>query len=284
MRKRVLFLLASIAVLVLLMPACIVPVATPTPTPTATPTPTPTRTPTPTATPTPTPTPTPAVRNMVVTVAGSATPLGDGGPATAAQLGNSRGLALDSRNLYIADYTNNRVRRVDLATGTISTFAGGGTASPGDGGPATAAQLSNPQGLTLDSGNLYICDFGNNRVRRVDLATGTISTVPGAGPAGFSGDGGPATAAQLSQVMGLALYSGSLYIVDVGNNRVRRVELATGIISTFAGTGTAGFSGDGGPATAAQLNMPTALAIDPGNLYLYIGDTGNNRVRRVNLQ
>jgi sugar lactone lactonase YvrE len=212
-------------------------------------------------------------------VAGSA---GDGGPATAAQLNGPAGVVVASGSLYIADFTGNRVRRVDLATGTITTFAGTGVAgSGGDGGPATSAQLNSPRGLAVDSGNLYIADSVNNRVRKVDLATGTITTFAGTGVAGFSGDGGPATAAQLNGPAGVVVASGSLYIADFTGNRVRRVDLATGTITTFAGTGVAGFSGDGGPAAAAQLNTPRFLAVASGNLY--ITDSGNHRVRKVDL-
>jgi len=219
----------------------------------------------------------------ITTFAGGATlPTGDGGPATAAQLTLTVGVAVGSGNLYIADQNANRIRRVDLATGIITTFAGTGTASSaGDGGPAISAQLSGPRHLAIASGSLYIAENAGNQVRRVDLATGTITTVAGTGVAGFSGDGSPATAAQLSAPQQLAVGSGSLYIADTSNNRVRRVDLATGTITTFAGTGTSGFSGDGGPATAAQLSYPVGLAIGSGNLY--ISDQNNYRVRKVDL-
>ncbi|MBU2008401.1 MAG: hypothetical protein KJ624_00905 [Chloroflexi bacterium] len=181
-------------------------------------------------------TPAAFIAGNIVTVAGSPLPIGDGGPATAAQLSGPVGLALDSGSLYIADGGNNRVRRVDLATGTITTFAGTGEGGyGGDGGPATAAQLSSPRGLAVDSGNLYVADSGNNRIRRVDLATGTITTFAGTGEGGHGGDGGPATAAQLSSPRGLALDSGNLYVADSGNNRIRRVNLSARTITTFAG-------------------------------------------------
>ncbi|MBU2009857.1 MAG: hypothetical protein KJ624_08505 [Chloroflexi bacterium] len=228
-------------------------------------------------------TPAASFLHNIVTVAGSAVPLGDGGPATAAQLSLPHGLALDSQSLYIVDSGNNRVRRVDLAAGTISTFAGGGALSWGDGGPATAAQLNAPFGIVVDPVDqyLYIAEGAGHRVRRVDLATGTISTFAGTGVAGFAGDGSPATAAQLNTPQGVAIDSQNLYVVDSVNERVRRVDLATGVITTFAGTGVAGFSGDGGPATAAQLNSPRFLAVASG--YLYISDNSNQRVRGVDL-
>src|SRR5439155_1658368 len=207
---------------------------------------------------------------------------GDGGPATAARLNMSLGgVALDSAgNLYIADLLNERIRKVS-PVGTISTYAGnGGRGFGGDGGPATAAQLSPPQGVALDSaGNLYIADLLNNRIRKVTPG-GTISTYAGTGTSGFAGDGGPATAAQLSFPHGVALDSaGNLYIADSNNNRIRKVTPG-GTISTYAGTGLQGFSGDGGPAIDAQLWFPVGVALDSaGNLY--IADQENQRIRKV---
>ena len=212
---------------------------------------------------------------------------GDGGPATDAQFYFPQGVALDSaRTLYIADTLNNRIRKVD-ASGTIITVAGSGgfirsdsAGFSGDGGPATSAQLFEPHGVALDgAGNLYIADTGNNRIRKVD-ASGTITTAAGTGPHGFSGDGGPATSAQLFEPHGVALDgAGNLYIADTGNNRIRKVD-ASGTITTAAGTGPHGFSGDDGPATSAQLNLPAGVALDGvGNLY--IADTDNNRIRKV---
>ena len=190
-------------------------------------------------------------------------------------------MAVDaSGNLYIADTGNNRIRKVS-ATGIITTVAGNGSAGySGDGGPATSAQLDGPEGVAVDgSGNLYIADTCNNRIRKVS-ATGIITTVAGNGSAGYSGDGGPATSAQLSLPAGVAVDgSGNLYIADSGNNRIRKVS-ATGIITTVAGNGSPGYSGDGGPATSAQLNQPAGVAVDAsGNLY--IADSSNNRIRKV---
>ena len=220
---------------------------------------------------------------VISTVAGSGTAgfSGDGGAATAAQLNEPYGVAVDSSgNLYIAEWNNNRIRKVNSA-GVISTVAGTGTAGfSGDGGAATAAQLSNPQDVALDAaGNLYIADVNNNRIRKVNSA-GVISTVAGTGTAGFSGDGGAATSAQLHWPRGVALDgAGNLYIVDNNNHRIRKVD-SSGSISTVAGTGTAGYSGDGGAATSAQLSNPRGVALDgAGNLY--IADTSNNRIRKV---
>jgi uncharacterized protein (TIGR03437 family) len=210
---------------------------------------------------------------------------GDGGPATRASLFNPFGLAADTAgNVYIADALNNRVRRVN-ASGTISTFAGtGGFSFSGDGGQAASAGVASPSGLAVDSsGNLYIADFGNNRVRKVNTA-GVISTYAGGAPVpGFSGDGGKAVGAGLFGPGGLAIDAvGNLYIADIANNRIRKVD-AAGNISTVAGNGTKGFSGDGGPATSAMLNLfsvHVGLAVDgAGNLY--IPDVANHRVRKV---
>ena len=158
-------------------------------------------------------------------------------------------------NLYIADTANNVVRRVD-SNGVISNFAGTGTAgSSGDGSAATGAQLNGPQGLAVDSaGNLYIADTQNHRVRKV--TGGTISTVAGSGTAGFAGDGGAAGSAQLNLPFGVAVdAAGNLYIAEFGNNRVRKVA-AGGTISTLAGNGVSGYSGDGGQATSAHAQRP----------------------------
>jgi sugar lactone lactonase YvrE len=215
---------------------------------------------------------------LISTIAGTGQPgySGDGGPATAAQLADPNGLALDaSGNLYIADSTNNVVRLV-TPDGTIRTFAGTGQpGSSGDGGPAAAARLSSPISLCIDAGgNLYIADYYNHRVRKV-TPDGTISTVAGTGVAGYKGDGGAATAAQITTPSSVAVDgNGNLFIVE--GNEVRQVD-GNGVITTVAGNGGAGFSGDGGPATAAQMS-PQAIFVDGGGT-LYIGD--GNRIRTV---
>ena len=207
---------------------------------------------------------------------------GDGGPATSAAFRYPPNITLDSAgNLYIADYGNRRVRKVD-ASGNISTIAGTGAAGfSGDGGPATAAPVDGPTGVVLDSaGNLYIADTNNHRIRKMD-PSGIISTIAGTGSAGFGGDGGRATAAQINFPRDVALDgAGNLYIADASNHRIRRVD-ASGNISTVAGTGTGGFSGDGGMASAAQINDPRGIAVDSASRYIYIADSDNNRIRRI---
>jgi sugar lactone lactonase YvrE len=222
----------------------------------------------------------------ITTVAGNGTLgfNGDGGPATAAELYNPQGVAVDGQgNLFVADTYNQRIRRVDHGTGVITTVAGNGTAGfGGDNGPATAAQFNLPAGLSLDGqGNLFIADFFNSRIRRVDHSTGVITTVAGNGTYGFSGDNGQATAAEIYLPAGVAVDGqGNLFIADYGNQRIRWVDHSTGVITTVAGNGTQGFSGDNGQATAAQLNQPIGVAVD-GQGNLFIADYNNQRIRRV---
>jgi uncharacterized protein (TIGR03437 family) len=216
---------------------------------------------------------------------GSSSAQGDGGLAGQASLGQPSALAFDAQgNLYIAETFNDRVRKVNASDGKISTVAGGnGTGAKGDGGPATAAQLHCPTGVALDAqGNLYIADRDNHRVRRVAAADGLITTVAGTGTAGFGGDGGDAKEARLDTPYTVAVdRQGNLYVSDTGNNRVRKVNASDSKINTVAGTGETGSAGDGGPATAAQLNEPEQVAFDAqGNFY--IADTFNNRIRKVN--
>ncbi len=223
---------------------------------------------------------------ILTVVAGSSTApgySGDGGVATSAQLNQPSGLTADaSGNLFIADTGNSVIRKVAAVTGIITTVAGNGSPGyTGDAGPATSAQLNHPRYAAVDgSGDLYIADTGNNAVRRVAAATGLIVTVAGTGAPGYSGDAGPATGAQFTP-SGVALDGASnLYISDAASSTIREVAAATGIISTVAGTGTAGYSGDRGPATSARLSHPTAVATDSaGNLY--IADSGNIRIRKV---
>ncbi len=173
-----------------------------------------------------------------------------------------------------------------LSAATTETLAGTGeSGATGDGGPATAARVGNPYGLTLGpDGALYVCEIDTERIRRIDMADGTISTVAGTGKVGYSGDGGPAHEAMLNDPYEVRFdAAGNMYFVEMLNAVVRRVDASTGLISTVAGTGERGFSGDGGPAVSAQFNRPHSIALD-GKGLLYIADIGNHRIRRVDLK
>lgn len=226
-----------------------------------------------------------ALTGIVTLVVGSTSPgySGDGGAATAARLRLPAAIVVAANgDMYIADTGNDTVRKVTAATGIITTYAGTGTTGyTGDGGAATSARLSGPQGLVLAAnGDLYIADTGNNVIRRVTAATGVITTFAGTGTAGFLGDGGVATSARLNAPESVSISaSGELYIADAGNNRIRRVSTG-GTITTVAGTGTAGAAGDGGLPTAAQLNSPHGIAVSTSGTY-YISDRVNNEIRRV---
>ena len=207
---------------------------------------------------------------------------GDGGPATSAALALDKifgsEIALDSAgNLYIADTYNGRIRTV--SGGIITTVAGnGGVGYGGDGGSASSATLNFPEGVAVDSaGNIYITDTDNRRVRKV--SGGIITTVVGNGTQGSSGDGGPGTSATLSVPIGITTDpAGNIYIADYGSQRIRRIT--GGTITTIAGNGVSGFTGDGGPAANASLAQPSGVVLDSaGNVY--IADTGNSRIRKV---
>lgn len=217
---------------------------------------------------------------------------GDGGPATLAEIGLPRSVFVDrDGNLFVSDAQNHVVRKVDTSTGIIETVAGDGFRADvltgrytGDGGPATEASLSTPEGIFVDLlGNLYIAERRNDRIRRVDGSDGRISTIAGVGVEGFSGDGGPATLAALHDPTGVWLDRvGNIFIADLGNQRIRRVDAASGTIETVAGSGEAGYSGDGGPSSEATFRGPIAVFVDRAGS-IYINDTGNVRVRKVDV-
>jgi uncharacterized protein (TIGR03437 family) len=225
---------------------------------------------------------------VISTVAGSATAssLGDGGPATSAELQSPVAVAVDGPgNLYIADSSENRIRKVS-PSGVITTVAGNGSTilpgsgTIGDGGLATSAAVGGPSGLAVDgSGNLYISQFSLNSVRKVSAGSGIINTIAGGNGAAFSGDGGPATSASLYFPQGIGVDAvGNLYIADLQNRRIRKV--LNGTITTVAGNGNFRFSGDGGPALSAAMWSPSAVAVD-GRGNLFIADLLNNQVRKV---
>jgi sugar lactone lactonase YvrE len=226
---------------------------------------------------------------IINTIAGTGSPAfnGDGRQATNAGI-NPFGLSIDGAgNLFIADPSNRRIRRIEAITNTITTTAGNGEANfSGDGGLGIRAGLNLPQSVSLNnSNNIIISDTNNNRVRRIDADTGIINTVAGNGLILLNGDGGQATSAGLSPRAVAIDALGNLFIADSFNNRIRRVDGSTGIITTVAGSGPSGFGaggfeGDGGPAVNAKLDSPFGVTVDgAGNLY--IADTGNNRIRRV---
>ncbi len=234
-----------------------------------------------------------AVTHIITTIAGTGASgfSGDGGLATAAKLNftnvGSPGLAVDKKgNVYIADYNNSRIRKIDASTQKISTIAGNNTNGgySGDGGFATLASLSGPEGIALDTaGNIYFVDNGNNVIRRIDAVTLKISTVvgDGSGITGYAGDGGLATAATLNSPERIAIdAANNLYIADEYNFVVRKVDANTNIITTVAGSGVQGFSGDGGLALNAAINNLVGIVVDAsGNIF--IADQGNNRVRKI---
>lgn len=226
----------------------------------------------------------------VVTVAGTGKLgfTGDGGPAVKAGIGGPFGVVVgpEGRALYICETTNHVVRRVDLKSGRVSTVAGSGVKGyAGDGGPATKAQLNEPYEIRFDTaGNMFFVEMRNHIVRRVDNKTGRISTVAGTGWLGFSGDNGPATKAQLRMPHSIALdASGNLYICDIGNNRIRKVVLKSGIITTFSGTGTKQRTPDGAGVKGTPLNGPRALDFD-GKSNLFLALRQGNRVYRIDLK
>lgn len=209
---------------------------------------------------------------------------GDDGPATNAQLLWPTDVAIDKDgNVYIADHENYRIRKIDKNTGIITTVIGTGVPGySGDNGSATEARIDHPHGMTIDKyGNIFIADTYNHCIRKITKSTGIITTIAGTGFDGYSGDGGPAMEAQLSSPYGITVDTvGNIYIADRNNNCIRKVTVATGNISTIAGTGVGGFSGDEVPASEAELYHPSDVCLDK-NENLYIADYRNHRIRKV---
>lgn len=222
------------------------------------------------------------ISGVISTIAGTGTFgfSGDGGAATLAKINSPRGIAVDAvGNVYFADVANQRIRKI-TTSGTITTIAGTGISGyNGDNIAASTADLSYPDDVAVDNaGNIYISDFNNNRIRKVNSG-GVISTCAGVGISGYNGDSQPATIAQLDHPYGIALdNSGNLFIADFGNYRIRKVS-NSGIIITVAGNGTTGYSGDGGPATTAQM-APNSIEVD-GYGNIYITDAINHVARKI---
>lgn len=239
-----------------------------------------------------------AQSGIITTVAGNGTKgySGDGGPATSAQLNEPRGIAFDSfDNLYIADYWNNCIRKVDAANGIITTVAGNGNVLngySGDGGPADKALLFEPQDIALDKlNNLYIADFNNNCIRKVDAITGIITKIAGSdapGYPGFSGDGGLAVNARLYGPTAIKVdQAGDVYFADLINNRIRKINGQTGIITTILGDGNAAYRGDDGLAINAEVYAPESLQLDAGgNVYFCAGanNVSGYQIRKIDVQ
>ena len=231
-----------------------------------------------------------ATTGIIYTIAGSDTATaggggGDGGPAIDAFILAPFSVCTDvSGNIYVADNWYDEIRKVTISTGKIDTFAGcRESGNTGDGGLSKNAKFNGVFTICIDSlrNIMYVSDVYNHRVRKINMTTNIITAYAGTGTNGFSGDDSLAINAEFSRVLGLALdYSGNLYIGDWDNGRIRKVDRVSGIVTTFAGNGTVGYSGDGGPATAAMIDKPTALCFDScGNLYF--SDENNQRVRKI---
>jgi streptogramin lyase len=225
-----------------------------------------------------------AKTGRIATVAGTGKPGygGDNGPAAAAQLKVPHSIALDDQgNLYIADIGNHRVRRVHLRSGFIETVTGTGEkAFPPDGAKAKGSPIPGPRALALEGVTLWIVLREGHGVWRLDLKAGTLHRVAGTGKPGYSGDGGPAQQAAFNGPKGIALGpKGDVFVVDSENDAIRKIDRATGVVTTVAGSGRARrFSGDGGPALKAMFSQPHGICVGADGA-VYIGDTGNHRVR-----
>jgi hypothetical protein len=217
---------------------------------------------------------------------GSAGYSGDSGKAILATLNSPNDLAVNnSRDIFIADQNNHRIRKISHSTGIITTIAGNGNPGfSGDNGPAVSAELNYPAGVALDqSGNIYIADQFNERIREIDASTGFITTIAGNGQSGFSGDGGLATSARFSYPVDVSVdATGNIFVADFSNNRIRKINSVTGIITTVAGNGQSGLSGDGGLATVAKIGNPSGVTLDLAG-DLFITQFNNHCVRKVSM-
>lgn len=220
-----------------------------------------------------------ASNGAVTTFAGSGNPGFTDGPAASAQFNFPYGVAVDaSGNVFVADYSNHRIRRIAAGTGTVTTLAGNGTAGLVNGAPATA-QFNFPRGVAVDaSGNVYVADQSNNVIRRIAAGTGTVTTLAGSGVAGFADNANPLQA-QFNSPSSVAVdASGNVYVADRVNNRIRRIDGASGAVSTMAGNGTIGFAD--GPGASAQFSAPMGVAVD-ANRRVYVADVANHRIRVI---
>jgi sugar lactone lactonase YvrE len=223
---------------------------------------------------------------LALTGASVSTVLGTGAPGFSdTEVNNPYGIVIGpDRKLYFCDLDNQRIRSLDLATKRLTTVAGSGRRGyGGDGGPAVAASMNMPHEIRFDAaGNIYIAERDNHVVRKVTASTGLISTVAGTGAAGFSGDGGPGSQAELRQPHSIAFdREGALLICDIGNHRIRRLRLDTGMIDTYAGTGERTFTPDGAPVSGTALNGPRTIDSAPGgDLYLALRE--GNAIYRIN--
>ncbi len=236
-----------------------------------------------------------ALNGTIITLAGDGMIAYNGNniSAPSSQLSNPVCVASDdSGNIYMSEAGNNMVRVINHSTGNIFKIAGNGTGGfSGDGGPAGKAQLSGPIGIAVnDTGNIFIADEYNNRIREVNSITNTITTIAGNGKGGYSGDGGFAKNAELLYPVDVAIDSkGDIYVADMINDRIREIKVPYNRIYTVAGNGynsnnwSGGYSGDGGKAVLAELNQPQSIALDKSDSNLYIADTWNDRIRKVNL-
>ena len=228
-----------------------------------------------------------AARGVIETIAGDGSRAfgGDDGPAVEAGLIEPNGLALDpeEKRLFVADVADHRVRAIDLAQGTIATFAGTGTGRhAGDAGPAGQADLFGARAVAVDSdGTVYVLERQGSTLRAVDPVTGLIRTVAGTGEQGFAGDGGDAREAAFDRPKEMTLTAeGDILIVDTERHRIRRIERRSWVIGTIGGCGRSGPAGDGGPGDAAELARPHGVCIGPDGA-IYIGDSENHRIRRL---